>query len=110
MPNAVFTSNAGVTLKKYLLVCRLNIHLDRVENGPQIPGAATQPVDLLAQAQTSISSGTTRFATIPGIRVPSHSAWFDAEKISDIERRALPEFFDGSSAGKTPDLYDCGIA
>ena len=33
--------------------------------------------------------------------LPSHAAWFRTENVNDIERRALPEFFDGSSTSKT---------
>ena len=39
--------------------------------------------------------------------VPSHAAWFRTDDVHDIERRALPEFFDGSSASKTPDRCVC---
>ena len=41
----------------------------------------------------------------PTVRVPSHSAWFHLDSVSDIERKALPEFFDGRSATKTPAAY-----
>ena len=34
--------------------------------------------------------------------MPSHAAWFRTDEVHDVERRALPEFFDGTSASKTP--------
>ena len=37
--------------------------------------------------------------------VPTHSAWFRLDSVDDIEKRALPEFFDGSSSTKTPAAY-----
>ncbi|GBG77115.1 hypothetical protein CBR_g23440 [Chara braunii] len=38
-------------------------------------------------------------------RIPSHAGWFVWNKIHPIERRALPEFFNGRSASKTPKIY-----
>lgn len=37
--------------------------------------------------------------------LPTHSDWFDAKRVNAIERRALPEFFDGSSPSKTTKIY-----
>nr|KAI8730268.1 SWI/SNF complex subunit SMARCC2-like isoform X2 [Biomphalaria glabrata] len=39
------------------------------------------------------------------IIVPSYSAWFDYNSIHAIERRALPEFFNGKNKSKTPEVY-----
>ncbi|KAK2704314.1 hypothetical protein QYM36_016644 [Artemia franciscana] len=39
------------------------------------------------------------------IVVPSYSAWFDYNSIHAIERRALPEFFNGKNKSKTPEGY-----
>ncbi|XP_022777098.1 SWI/SNF complex subunit SWI3B-like isoform X2 [Durio zibethinus] len=39
------------------------------------------------------------------IHVPSHSRWFSWEKIDSCEVRFLPEFFDGRSPSKGPNLY-----
>jgi SWI/SNF related-matrix-associated actin-dependent regulator of chromatin subfamily C len=36
---------------------------------------------------------------------PSHAAWYSADKVAEIERRALPEYFDDRSAIKTPASY-----
>ena len=36
---------------------------------------------------------------------PTHAGWFRMDAVDDVERRALPEFFDGSSATKTPQAY-----
>ena len=37
--------------------------------------------------------------------VPSYSTWFSFDAIHDIEQNALPEFFSGKSATKTPTIY-----
>lgn len=39
------------------------------------------------------------------ILIPSHSIWFKISEINDIEKRSLPEFFEGKSSTKTPEIY-----
>ena len=39
------------------------------------------------------------------IVIPSYSAWFDMSSIGDVERKALPEFFNGKNKSKTPGVY-----
>ncbi|XP_054262815.1 SWI/SNF complex subunit SMARCC2 isoform X2 [Macrosteles quadrilineatus] len=39
------------------------------------------------------------------IIIPSYSAWFDYNSIHTIEKRALPEFFNGKNKSKTPEIY-----
>ncbi|XP_061530658.1 SWI/SNF complex subunit SMARCC1 isoform X2 [Phycodurus eques] len=39
------------------------------------------------------------------IIIPSYSAWFDYNCIHEIERRALPEFFNGKNKSKSPEIY-----
>ncbi|CAL2034329.1 unnamed protein product [Caenorhabditis brenneri] len=39
------------------------------------------------------------------IVVPSYAAWFDYNSIHQIEKRAMPEFFNGRNKSKTPDVY-----
>lgn len=37
--------------------------------------------------------------------IPSYAAWFDMSKIHEVERRALPEFFNSRNRSKTPSIY-----
>ena len=39
------------------------------------------------------------------IVVPSYSSWFDYNAIHAIEKRALPEFFNGKNRSKSPEIY-----
>nr|XP_027222872.1 SWI/SNF complex subunit SMARCC2-like [Penaeus vannamei] len=39
------------------------------------------------------------------IIVPSYAAWFDYNAIHAIEKRGLPEFFNGKNRSKTPEIY-----
>eukprot|EP00898_Chlorokybus_atmophyticus_P002178 jgi/Chlat1/2961/Chrsp2S00363 len=38
-------------------------------------------------------------------RVPAHAGWFQWDHIHDLERRGVPEFFNGRSESKTPKMY-----
>ncbi|KAG9302842.1 hypothetical protein G9A89_009619 [Geosiphon pyriformis] len=37
--------------------------------------------------------------------IPSYAAWFDMAKIHEIEKKALPEFFNNKNKSKTPSIY-----
>jgi SWI/SNF related-matrix-associated actin-dependent regulator of chromatin subfamily C len=39
------------------------------------------------------------------IVIPSYTAWFDYNSINAIEKRALPEFFNGKNRSKSPEMY-----
>ena len=39
------------------------------------------------------------------IIVPSYAAWFDYTALHEIEKRALPEFFNNKNKSKTPEIY-----
>ena len=37
--------------------------------------------------------------------IPSYASWFDYNSMHAIERRALPEFFNGKNKSKSPEIY-----
>ncbi|XP_019760528.1 SWI/SNF complex subunit SMARCC2 isoform X2 [Dendroctonus ponderosae] len=39
------------------------------------------------------------------IIIPSYSAWFDYNSIHEIEKRAMPEFFNSRNKSKSPEIY-----
>ncbi|XP_068715454.1 SWI/SNF complex subunit SMARCC2-like isoform X1 [Montipora capricornis] len=39
------------------------------------------------------------------IIIPSYASWFDYNSVHAIERRALPEFFNGKNKSKSPEAY-----
>jgi len=39
------------------------------------------------------------------IIVPSYSSWFDYNAVHSIEKRAMPEFFNGKNRSKSPEIY-----
>lgn len=50
-------------------------------------------------------NGTVLTEQVHAIVVPSYSGWFDYSSIDDLEKRALPEFFNGRNRSKTPEVY-----
>ena len=44
-------------------------------------------------------------------KVPSHAAWFGYNAIHDIERKSVPDFFNGRAQSKTPKVMQavCGV-
>lgn len=39
------------------------------------------------------------------VRIPSQASWYRSDTVHAIEKRSLPEFFNGRSASKTPKVY-----
>eukprot|EP00052_Salpingoeca_macrocollata_P005748 m.49313 g.49313 ORF g.49313 m.49313 type:complete len:841 (+) comp15033_c0_seq1:114-2636(+) len=59
---------------------------------PPLPAAQDGSVQLIEEQQYHII-------------VPSTAAWFDYDKVHEIEMRALPEFFNGKNSSKAPEVY-----
>ncbi|XP_072324217.1 SWI/SNF complex subunit SMARCC1 isoform X1 [Scyliorhinus torazame] len=66
------------------------------EDSSNAKGDHIRPVD---QAEDNVTEQTHH------IIIPSYSAWFDYNSIHEIERRALPEFFNGKNKSKSPEIY-----
>ncbi|KAI9672513.1 MAG: hypothetical protein M1817_003279 [Caeruleum heppii] len=67
-------------------------------------GAAT---DQPAQTKASIASSARShlIAQTHAIILPSYSTWFDMHIIHNLEKKALPEFFNNRNRSKTPIVY-----
>jgi SWI/SNF related-matrix-associated actin-dependent regulator of chromatin subfamily C len=68
---------------------------------------ATAATGQVEQTKASIES-TAREHLISqthSIILPSYSTWFDMHQINNIERKALPEFFNNRNRSKTPAVY-----
>ncbi|XP_076034317.1 SWI/SNF- related protein mor isoform X2 [Oratosquilla oratoria] len=61
--------------------------------------------DSKAEVQQPQESEDTATDQTHHIIVPSYSAWFDYNAIHAIEKRGLPEFFNGKNKSKTPEIY-----
>ena len=66
---------------------------DIAEGGTQSKGS------LEANARSHLISQT------HAIILPSYSTWFDMQQIHNMERKALPEFFNNRNRSKTPAVY-----
>ena len=60
-----------------------------------------------AQARANLeSSARSHLATqTHAIILPSYSSWFDMTQINQIEKKAMPEFFNNRNRSKTPAVY-----
>lgn len=69
--------------------------------------AAVAEKSISGFAANAPASGTDLVESVPPIklRMPAHSRWFRLDAIHDIEKRALPEFFDRRSQSKSPIIY-----
>ncbi|KAL9045287.1 MAG: hypothetical protein Q9214_001651, partial [Letrouitia sp. 1 TL-2023] len=83
-------------------------------NSPQKPSAGTnvdanadvnedQPTQTKAALESSARSHLVQQTY--SIILPSYSAWFDMNKINNLEKKALPEFFNNRNRSKTPEVY-----
>lgn len=66
--------------------------------------ASDGPVE---QTKASIESSAREhlISQTHSIILPSYSTWFDMHQINNIERKALPEFFNNRNRSKTPAVY-----
>lgn len=73
-----------------------------------VPATEETTTPLIQQHQTSnaqsLASRYLSSQTQP-IIVPSHSLWYIPSSITPLEKRSLPEFFNGRSRSKTPSIY-----
>jgi SWI/SNF related-matrix-associated actin-dependent regulator of chromatin subfamily C len=68
---------------------------------------ASQPQQAQQQskAQVEASARAHLIDQTHAIILPSYSAWFDMHQIHNLERKALPEFFNSRNRSKTPAVY-----
>eukprot|EP01137_Pigoraptor_chileana_P005852 Opistho-2@49486 len=69
-----------------------------IESGKEVPNEGEDALDDL-EGEDVLAHQTV------AVVVPSHAAWFDYNAIHHIEKRALPEFFNGKNRSKTPEIY-----
>lgn len=87
-------------------------------SGDAVPaeGAEAGASGEAAAAETTINGSKTKESIESAARehlvsqthaiiLPSYSTWFDMNKVHDIERKALPEFFNSRNRSKTPHVY-----
>ncbi|EPE08341.1 swi snf complex protein [Ophiostoma piceae UAMH 11346] len=83
---------------------------------PAAEGAVEAGASGEAAAETTINGSKTKESVETAARehlvsqthaiiLPSYSTWFDMNKVHDIERKALPEFFNSRNRSKTPHVY-----
>lgn len=85
-------------------IADLDEEMERAEDNSQTGKTST---DTTTQDVTTKDDGQEDNVTeqTHHIIIPSYSAWFDYNSIHAIEKRALPEFFNGKNKSKTPEIY-----
>jgi len=67
---------------------------------------ATQPEQAQqTKSQVETSARSHLIEQTHAIILPSYSAWFDMHQVHNLERKALPEFFNSRNRSKTPAVY-----
>ncbi|XP_062394509.1 SWI/SNF complex subunit SMARCC1 isoform X2 [Sardina pilchardus] len=80
--------------------------LDEQEDGSVVSGGKDDEEQSKAEVNRLLDSGEDNVTEqTHHIIIPSYAAWFDYNCIHEIERRALPEFFNGKNRSKTPEIY-----
>ncbi|CAL3965434.1 hypothetical protein PZA11_001819 [Diplocarpon coronariae] len=81
--------------------------------GETVPGQESGTGDVIGENGTVEKTKATieaaardhLYTQVHSIILPSYSTWFDMSKINNIERKALPEFFNSRNRSKTPAIY-----
>ncbi|XP_067111415.1 SWI/SNF complex subunit SMARCC1b [Osmerus mordax] len=78
--------------------------LDEQEDDFPLPGGREEEegrgeMSRLSEGEDNITEQTHH------IIIPSYSSWFNYNSIHQIEKRALPEFFNGKNKSKSPEIY-----
>lgn len=80
---------------------------DNLEADGEIRVRAITQQGLMGDSGGAPTSGADICEALPSasLRIPAHASWFSVDAVHDIEKRSLPEFFNGTSASKTPKVY-----
>ncbi|XP_065314493.1 SWI/SNF complex subunit SMARCC2-like isoform X2 [Gordionus sp. m RMFG-2023] len=71
----------------------------------EIPISKLDSTNVTTTNNSSSCNNTSSAEQTYHIIIPSYSAWFDYNSINRVEKRALPEFFNGINKSKTPEIY-----
>lgn len=69
--------------------------------------AGAESADQIVKSKESIENAAREhlISQTHAIVLPSYSSWFDMNAVHNIERKALPEFFNQRNRSKTPAVY-----
>ena len=74
-------------------------------DAPLTVDAAAASAPVITKAALEQSARAHLIAQNHAIILPSYSAWFDMHVIHNLERKALPEYFNNRNRSKTPAVY-----
>ncbi len=76
-----------------------------IEKNDQAHGESTPDIKDVDMEATEAPVPPPLALQIHEIIIPSHSAWFNMLEINEIEKKAMPEFFNNKNKSKTPQVY-----
>ena len=78
------------------------MEMGNVEGGGGDETKETQQKRILTQQEKTLHEDSA-VTQMHKIIIPSYSSWFDYQSVHAIEKRSLPEFFNGKNKSKTPE-------
>lgn len=80
---------------------------DNIDDVQETPAGTNAEDSQSAQAKSNLEAAANSHlvAQTHQIILPSYSTWFDMQTIHAIEKKSLPEFFNGRNRSKTPAVY-----
>uniref|UniRef100_A0A6Q2YNW2 SWI/SNF related, matrix associated, actin dependent regulator of chromatin, subfamily c, member 1a n=1 Tax=Esox lucius TaxID=8010 RepID=A0A6Q2YNW2_ESOLU len=100
-----YTSELGQAMGIVMSLCPFCLP-DELEDDSVVSGGKEEEEQGKAEVNRLIDSSEDNVTEqTHHIIIPSYAAWFDYNCIHEIERRALPEFFNGKNKSKSPEIY-----
>jgi SWI/SNF related-matrix-associated actin-dependent regulator of chromatin subfamily C len=98
------TSSNGNQLETATLETPVGDPMDAEEVGFIVKKPAKQPLEL---SFSKLDEEARKYLVeqTHEIIIPSYAAWFDMASINEVEKNALPEFFNNRNKSKTPSVY-----
>lgn len=78
---------------------------DGATTSAAVPGAEGTATETKSKESIENAAREHLISQTHSIVLPSYSTWFDMNAIHNIERKALPEFFNSRNRSKTPHVY-----
>ncbi len=75
------------------------------KEGGEVAKAGETPTETVVEVPADTAAHTHLQEQTFSIILPSYSTWFDMHKIHELEKKALPEFFNSRNRSKTPAVY-----
>lgn len=106
-PSSATQQEAAPDTKDQVMVDAQDTSVSAQNNNTKSQSAENSSVAPIENSKESIEASAREhlISQTHSIILPSYSIWFDMNQINNIERKALPEFFNSRNRSKTPAVY-----